>query len=89
MMFLHRHRKYGGAAHVWQRGAEEEMAGASAQRTDPLLLLYDRYFHDRVLLYHLKSFKCVLHVTVDCTNKRLNKENMPYSLVSGSGRDVI
>lgn len=46
VMFLHRHRKYGGAPHVWQRGAEEEMAGAAAQRRDPLLLLYDRYVHD-------------------------------------------
>lgn len=42
MMFLHRHRKYGGAAHVWQRGTEKEVARASAQRRDPLLFLYDR-----------------------------------------------
>lgn len=43
VLFLQRHRKYGGAPHVWQWGAEEEVAGASAQRRHPLLLLYDRY----------------------------------------------
>lgn len=79
-MFLHRHRKYGGAPHVRQWGAEEEMVGASPRRRDPLLLLYDRYFNDHVRLHHWQSFKYVLHVTV--LYKTLNKENIPYPLES-------
>lgn len=48
LLFLHRHRKYGSSPHVWQRGAEEEMAGASAQRRNSLMLLHDRYFQNHL-----------------------------------------
>lgn len=71
------------------------MAGAFAQRRDPLLLLYDRYFHDCVLLRHLKSFKFVLHVTDHCAlqNAQQRKHTI-FSKVIGymsgeSVRDVI
>lgn len=37
----HRHREHGGAPLVWQRGAEEEMAGAAAEGRNSLLLLHD------------------------------------------------
>lgn len=36
-----RHREHGGAPLVWQRGAEEEMAGAAAEGRNSLLLLHD------------------------------------------------
>lgn len=62
-MFLNRHRKYGGAPHVWQWGAEEEMAGASAQRRDPLLLLYDRYLHDHNDVSNVLNVKVALQET--------------------------
>lgn len=71
------------------------MAGASAQRRDTLLLLYDRYFHDHVLLHHLKSFKYMLPVTGHCAlqNAEQRKPTI-FSRVSGdisvgSVRDVI
>lgn len=62
-MFLNRHRKYGGAPHVWQQGAEEEMAGASAERRDPLLLLHDRYLHDHDDVSIVLNIKVALQKT--------------------------
>ena len=62
-MFLNRHRKYGGAPKGWQGGAEEEMAGASAQRRDPLLLLYDRYLHDHNDVSNVLNVKVALQET--------------------------
>lgn len=67
---FHRHGEYGGAPLVWQRGAEEEMAGASAERRNPLLLLHDRYLHHNLslLLMEKMSVCFMLQVSVEERN---------------------
>jgi len=60
------------------------MAGASAQRRDSLLLLYDRYLHDHPCPpASLEEFQIYASCHGSLLYKRPNKENPPFSVVSG------